>query len=110
MRTAIYARISDDRHDGAGVDRQLQDCRALVKSNGWGPAVEFVDNSVSAYSGKPRPRYLAMLAALRDGSLGRVVVWHLDRLYRQPRELEDIIDLALSLRATAMQRKLVGAT
>jgi site-specific DNA recombinase len=92
--TAIYARISDDRHDGAGVDRQLEDCRALVSSRALGPAIEFVDNSVSAYSGKRRPRYLEMLAGLQSGSIDSVVVWHVDRLYRQPRELEDIVDLA----------------
>ena len=33
---AVYARISDDRQDGAGVERQLQDCRALVQRRGWG--------------------------------------------------------------------------
>jgi hypothetical protein len=29
--TALYARISEDRHDGAGVNHQLQDCRALAQ-------------------------------------------------------------------------------
>src|SRR3981081_2022466 len=62
---AIYARISDDRQDGAGVERQLQDCRTLVKRRGWGSALEFVDNSKSAYSGKIRPRYTELLAAVR---------------------------------------------
>src|SRR2546426_3620371 len=94
MSTAIYARISDDRQEGAGVGAQLKDCRALVKGHGWGPTSEFVDNDVSAFSGKPRPQYTAMLQGVRAGSIDRVVVWHIDRLYRQPRELEDLIDLA----------------
>jgi len=93
-KTAIYARISDDRHDGAGVDRQLEDCHALAKREGWQPAAEYVDNSISAFSGKLRPRYRDMLAAVKAGDVSRIVVWHLDRLYRQPRELEDIVDLA----------------
>src|SRR5438046_4095389 len=41
--TAIYARISEDRADGAGVDRQLKDCRALVQRHRWGKAREFTD-------------------------------------------------------------------
>jgi DNA invertase Pin-like site-specific DNA recombinase len=94
MATAIYARISDDRQDGAGVDRQLEDCRVLVKREHWEPVSEFVDNSRSAFNGKIRPRYQAMLAAVRAGEINRIAVWHIDRLYRAPRELEDIIDLA----------------
>ncbi len=96
MSTAIYARISLDRQDGAGVSRQLEDCRSLASRNGWKPVSEFVDNDISAsrYSRKPRPAYRAMLEAAGSGEVNRVVVYHIDRLYRQPRELEDWIDLA----------------
>jgi site-specific DNA recombinase len=34
-----------------------------------------------------------MMADLRAGRFAVVLVWHLDRLYRLPRELEDMIDL-----------------
>jgi site-specific DNA recombinase len=101
-KTALYARISDDRQDGAGVDRQLEDCRALVKREGWEPAAEFVDGSTSAFNGKIRARYQALLAAVKAGEVGRIVVWHIDRLYRQPRELEDVIDLADAGRVQVM--------
>ncbi|HEY8760138.1 MAG TPA: recombinase family protein, partial [Candidatus Dormibacteraeota bacterium] len=95
MSTAIYARISFDRQDGAGVGRQLEDCRALVEREGWGPAVEYVDNNSSAFSGKVRPRYRELLAAVKAGEHGRIVVWKLDRLYRSSRELEvDLLPLA----------------
>ena len=77
MSTAIYARISDDRQEGAGVERQLQDCRALVKRKGWQPVVEFKDNDVSAFSGKLRPDYEAMLAKVKAGEFDRIVVWHI---------------------------------
>src|SRR5438093_8205766 len=78
--TAIYSRISEDRQDGAGVDRQLKDCRTLVKAHGWGPAREFIDNNVSAFQKKPRPQYSAMLAAVKAGEVKRIVVYNLDRL------------------------------
>ena len=94
--TAIYCRISeDDEKDRKGVERQLADCTALVKRNGWTlVGVPFIDNDISAFSGKMRPAYSAMLAKVKAGEVRRVVCWHMDRLYRRPRELEDIIDLA----------------
>ncbi|HEU0191429.1 MAG TPA: recombinase family protein [Mycobacterium sp.] len=94
MRAGMYLRISLDR-DGRqlAVSRQREDCLKLCRSKGWEP-VEYCDNSVSATSGRTRPAYQRMLDDVRDGHLGAVVVWDLDRLHRQPRELEDFIDLA----------------
>jgi DNA invertase Pin-like site-specific DNA recombinase len=97
VRAAIYARISDDRAgDAGGVDRQQKDCRALAKSRGWTVADVFVDNDISAssFGRKARPEYERLLQAMRDKSIDAVVVWHEDRLHRQPRELEGFIDLA----------------
>lgn len=46
----------------------------------------FIDNDIWAFDGGRRPGYDAMVAAVASGA-SRVVVWHVDRLYRQPREL-----------------------
>jgi site-specific DNA recombinase len=55
VRAAVYCRISDDRRGlGLGVARQRQDCTELARRNGWQVAGTFIDNDVSAYSGKPR--------------------------------------------------------
>lgn len=51
----------------------------------------FADNDLSAYSGKPRPRYRAMLDAIRAGRIDAVLAWHTDRLHRSPIELEEYI-------------------
>jgi DNA invertase Pin-like site-specific DNA recombinase len=51
-----------------------------------------VDNDISAYSGKKRPGYIDLLERVKWGPT-RIVAWHVDRLYRRPRELEDLIDL-----------------
>ena len=89
---AIYARISQDRTgEGLGVARQLADCRAEVSRRGWPSAVEYVDDDISAYSGKQRPAYRQMLQDLADGACDAVVVWHLDRLHRRPVELEEFV-------------------
>lgn len=76
-----------------GVRRQLADCERLVVVKGWEVAERYVDDDVSAYSGRPRPSYRQMLADLRGGYLDAVVVWDVDRLHRQPRELEEFFDV-----------------
>jgi site-specific DNA recombinase len=91
-RAAIYTRISQDREGaGLGVERQEADCRALAERLGWTIVAVHSDNDLSAYSGKPRPGYLALLADLRAGVADAVICWHTDRLHRRPVELEDYI-------------------
>src|SRR5919202_2627484 len=94
VRAGIYTRISwDPGGQRAGVERQRADCEALCADRGWEIAHYFEDNDRSAYSGKKRPAYERMLAAIQDRRLDAVVTWHNDRLHRSPRELEGFIDL-----------------
>jgi len=91
---AIYCRISDDREGaGLGVARQEADCRPLCDRRGYsGDAVRvYVDNDVSAYSGRRRPAYERLLADIAAGQVRLVVTWHADRLHRSPGELEAFI-------------------
>jgi len=95
---AIYARISADvEGTGLGVARQVQDCRKLAADRGWPVGGEYVDNDVSAYSGKPRPEYGRMLADLSSGARDAVIVYNLDRLHRRPVELEEFVALCESV-------------
>ncbi|MDX2552787.1 recombinase family protein [Streptomyces stelliscabiei] len=94
-RAVIYCRISQDRTGaGLGVDRQRQDCEALAERNGWDVVEVYVDNDVSAYSGKLRKDYRRMLADLDQGTATVVIVWHTDRLTRSIVELEEYIELS----------------
>lgn len=93
QRPAIYARISSDREgDHLGVNRQITDCRALIERRGWPAPAVYVDDDISAYSGKPRPEYRRLMADIRDHEVDAVVVWHLDRLHRHPKELEEFFE------------------
>ncbi|MGI8711571.1 MAG: recombinase family protein [Acidimicrobiales bacterium] len=93
-RAAVYARISSDPGDTRlGVARQEADCRDLAQRLGWEVAEVRVDNDISAYSGKHRPGYEALLDDLRAGHVSAVIAWHPDRLHRSPRELEAFIDI-----------------
>lgn len=92
--TALYCRISQDGEGSRlGVKRQEKDCRELAERRGWPVAAVFVDNDVSAYSGKKRPQYRAMLDAIEDQQIDAVIVWHLDRLTRRPVELEEFFEV-----------------
>nr|WP_062340590.1 recombinase family protein [Herbidospora sakaeratensis] len=94
-RAAIYCRISQDRAGaGLGVARQEADCRALVERKGWHIVGVYPDNDVSAYSGSPRPAWRRLMDDIDAGAVDAIVCWHVDRLTRSPRELEDVIDLA----------------
>ncbi len=95
MRAALYLRQSLDR-DGGGlaVSRQRQDCRRLAEKRGWTVVGEFVDNDVSASTGRQRPQYANLLAAIEADQVDAVVVWAADRLHRRPVELEHFIDVA----------------
>ena len=86
VRAGICARISSDREgDGLGVARQLEDCERLAELRGWQIAEQYVDDDVSAYSGKRRAAYARMLHDLRTGTINAVLVYHLDRLHARSR-------------------------
>jgi site-specific DNA recombinase len=99
----IYARISQDGEDsGLGVRRQQEDCAALAERRGWPVAEVYTDNDTSAYNGKPRPAYRRMVADLEAGTIDGVVVWHLDRLHRRPKELEEFVEVCQRAGVTAV--------
>lgn len=97
IRTAVYLRISpkpEENKEVLAIERQREICRKLCESRGWTPVLEYVDESVSAYSRKKRPAYTLLLADMAAGKIDAVVAWDLDRLHRQIIELEEFIELA----------------
>ncbi|MGH3616326.1 MAG: recombinase family protein [Pseudonocardia sp.] len=93
MRAGVYTRISLDRTgEGAGVERQDEDCRRLIEQRGWTLASTFQDNSISAAGKRTRPAFEALLAAVGRGDLDVVVAWQLDRLTRNRRDEGRLID------------------
>lgn len=106
LRVAVYARISEDstsrvevrdgkEHvvaDGAGVDRQIRDAEALAELRGWKVVEQFHDNDISALRGAHRPGYQALLRAVANGGVDRVLVWQTSRLWRNRAERARDID------------------
>ena len=53
-----------------------------------------MDDDVSAYRGASRPQYRQLLRDIEGGTVDSVVVWHLDRLHRQPaKEVEEYFEV-----------------
>lgn len=95
IRAALYLRISlDATGEQLAIQRQREACLAIARDRGWQVIAEYVDNSVSASGGKHRPGYEALVDAYRRGEYDALLCWDVDRLTRQPRQLEDWIDAA----------------
>ncbi|MFF4823122.1 recombinase family protein [Streptomyces sp. NPDC001312] len=93
-RVIVYCRISDDREGRRyGVRRQERDCRKLAAELGADVVEVLVENDISAYSGKPRPKYDRMLKMLRNGEADGVLALTSRRLQRRYREAFDFLDL-----------------
>lgn len=96
IRAVIYLRVSlDQTGEGLAVERQRDDCEEIARSRGWTVVETYTDNSVSAYNvAKKRPAYDQMVEDYKAGRFNALITWDLDRLTRQPRQLEDWIDAA----------------
>lgn len=93
-RATVYTRISFDRSgQQLGTQRQLEDCQKLAADHGLDVVAHYDDNSRSAFNGKARPGFEAMLTAALAGEFDTVLVWDDDRLHR------DIWDYARMVRA-----------
>jgi DNA invertase Pin-like site-specific DNA recombinase len=94
MTAVTYCRISADKTGaGLGVERQAADCRDLAAKLKLDEPDVLTDNDLSAYSGKRRPGYEQLKEGLTQGRWSALLVWHVDRLCRNVRDLEDIVDL-----------------
>lgn len=93
MTDAYYLRQSLDRDENQlAIGRQREDVLKLCDRLGWDNPVEYCDNNISATKGR-REDYERLCADIADGTVKRVAVWEMDRLHRQPGELEDFMKL-----------------
>ncbi|PNG17937.1 recombinase family protein [Streptomyces cahuitamycinicus] len=96
VRLGGYARISLDKNgEELGVERQRRDYRQVAGVRpGWEVARDYVDNDMSAFKRNVvRPEFERLLVDLQSGVIDGVIAYDLDRLARQPRDLERLIDV-----------------
>ena len=90
-----------------GITRQKEDILALADKLGVRIVRWYEENDTTAFRKKRirlangrsvwrviRPEFRQMLEDYEDGAIEGVIFYDLDRLARQPRDLEDLIDLA----------------
>lgn len=96
VKAVLYLRVSlDVTGEMLAVERQREACQRIAQERHWRIVGEYMDNSLSASKKTvTRPEYERMRADYAAGLFDAIVVWDLDRLTRQPRQLEDWIDLA----------------
>src|SRR3954468_10063644 len=90
-----YARLSKapDTGEYEKIETQFADNRRVIERLG-GVLGRELEDGVSGWKRKVRPPgWEALLERVRSGQSNGIVVWHTDRLFRQPRDLEALIDL-----------------
>ncbi|MFJ9788177.1 recombinase family protein [Streptomyces globosus] len=106
-RAILLVRISDDKaEDARGVGRQEADGRALADRLGWTIAEVITENDTSAFKRRKvmlpdgstalrtvRPGFRNALDKLSSGARDGLIADDLDRVARDPRDLEDLIDV-----------------
>lgn len=85
QRAAIYARISLDKQEEAGVKRQIHLATKHAEADEAKVVATYVDNNISAFSGDPRPDYNKLIHAIENREIDVVYVYALDRLTRPPK-------------------------
>lgn len=106
-RAVILARISDDKAgDDHGVAGQEADGRKHAKRINWGVGEVVIENDTSAFKRRKvrlpdgtmamrviRPGFRRVLEMLESGEADGLIAIDLDRVARDPRDLEDLIDV-----------------
>ncbi len=106
MKACIYARSSrrDKSHRAVSIERQVEDARALAHKHGLTVAYEHVFTDVDCEGHEPpscwagdqtagRAALAALVAAVEDGEVQRVIVRRMDRLGTDHGTLSALVSL-----------------
>jgi DNA invertase Pin-like site-specific DNA recombinase len=103
QRVTIYTRVSEARDAAArkgngngetSTARQLERCKAYMKSQGWDGAsvTHHTDRGISAFSGVERPGWTKVLDDVEHGRTDVVLVFALDRAGRNIVKLMSFVE------------------
>jgi DNA invertase Pin-like site-specific DNA recombinase len=85
----IYLRVSTD-DKGQDPTLQLADCQRLASERGVEVAQVFKEEA-SAWKNVDRPIFSSMVKRAMNGGITHIIVWDLDRLYRQRVEMVSFV-------------------
>lgn len=94
MRIGAYTRLSEDRYGTAtACERQLHDAEAYAARVGGEICATYRDNDLSGWKRDlVRPDLDRLLDDIEHRAIDVLLVWKFDRLTRQSRQLEPILD------------------
>ncbi len=105
-RACLYARTSstDKRHRAVSLDHQVEETRALAHKHGLTVAYEHVFTDIDYEGHLPptcwapdgaagRPALAALITAVENGQVGRVIVHSIDRLGTDYQTLQALLEL-----------------
>lgn len=92
-KAALYIRVSTDaqRDEGYSVEAQKEMLAAYCKSRGMGSYAYYIDGGFSG-SNIERPKIQELVRDIKDGRVGTVIVYKLDRLSRSQKDTLYLIE------------------
>lgn len=97
-KAIFYARVSSEgQTDNTSIDTQVERGKAFINSQGWTLDKLFIENGESGKS-TDRTSYQEMLSYLQDNPVNVLLVFKLDRLFRNLKDLLIFIDDELTPR------------
>jgi DNA invertase Pin-like site-specific DNA recombinase len=91
INAIIYARTSADC--AVPADEQVKGLQVVAVAQGWTVRKVFSDRPMPLKRGREqRPGEVALLSAIRSGTLNRVLVWSLDRVGRSLADLVALLE------------------
>jgi len=94
VKTAIYIRTSTKEQE---PENQLDACMQL---NTWGAYEVFKDQQSAWKDNKERDDFNKLLALIKKGQVSHLIVWDLDRLYRNRLKLVEFFKLCKAYKCT----------
>lgn len=86
MKTIIYLRTSTEEQN---PENQLEDCLAINKFGEY----EVIEDKTSAWKDVDRSNFDKMKKEVMKGLISNIIVWDLDRLYRNRKKLMNFFEL-----------------
>lgn len=99
VQIAIYTRKSNDENlmgEVTSMDAQRGACRAYIsiqKERGWQESSEIFDDPNESGKDLKRPAVRRLIKAVEEGRIQGVIVYKLDRLTRNKRDFDNLLDL-----------------
>ena len=95
MRTAIYVRVSTEEQakEGYSIRAQIDKLKSYIQIKDWDFYKVYADEGISGKNITDRPAINELIADIKTGKVGNVLVYKIDRLTRSTRDLIELTDI-----------------